>query len=100
MSGPLNIQQNWPNFPVSQPTDSKGKLTNEWQQMLQQFVSYGQQNLSGEGFNMPQQTTANINTLVSAENSKIPDGAIWYNTTNKCFQGKVDGQLVTFMVVF
>lgn len=66
-----------PNLPTTKMVQEDGNLHPSWQQWFQQLVTVIQNNLSPNGFTLPQQPTTTI-TLLNTAASK---GVIIYNET-------------------
>jgi hypothetical protein len=82
---------NIPNFQSSKFVDSNGYLTNEWQLIMQQLIQALQQNLSNEGYKLPQQSAANIATLNTTDST----GNLIYDSTNNVAKVNLNGTYVT-----
>lgn len=50
--------------------------------------------LSDNGWTLPQQSTANIESI----SSQMPDGTMWYDTGSNSFKVKIDGLVKTVTV--
>lgn len=83
---------NIPNFQNIRMVDSKGYLTAEWQQLMQQLFTQLQANLSDEGYKLPQQSTSTIVSL----NTAASKGALLYDSTTNEFKVNING---TFKIV-
>jgi hypothetical protein len=86
---------NIPNFENIKFVDSNGYLTESWQNIMQQLVTQLQQNLSDEGYKVPQQPTATITTL----NTAASKGALLYNSTTDALEVNIAGVFKTVQVV-
>lgn len=75
---------NIPNFVNSQFVDKNGYLTDTWQLILQQLFQALQDNLSNEGYKLPQQPSTTIATL----NTAASTGNLLYDSTTD--QAKVN----------
>lgn len=88
-----------PNFENVQFT-RQGYLTEEWQNILQELFTSLQNNLSNEGFQIPQQTTANIAALetqfAAAPNPAVYFGNLLYDIDANELKVNING---TFRVV-
>lgn len=70
---------NIPNYENLQFVDKGGYLTDQWSLLLQQLISELQSNLSNEGYQVPQQPTATINTLQTQFNAAPEPSAYFGN---------------------
>lgn len=80
----MNIP-NVPNMPI---TDSNGNMNAEWVNFMSQLITELQINLSGEGYKLPSQTTANINDLTDVSKST---GAMIYDRDTDEFKVNIAG---------
>jgi hypothetical protein len=91
---------NIPNFENIQFVDRRGYLTEQWQLIFQQLITALQQNVSNEGFQIPQQPTTTINTLQTQFNSTVDPavyfGDLLYDSTTDQLKVNIAG---TFKVV-
>lgn len=90
---------NVPNFQNIQVIGKGGFFTDEWQNMLQQLITQMQNNLSDEGFHIPQQTAANI-AILQTQFAASPDpsaynGVMLYDTTNDLLKVNIAGTFKT-----
>lgn len=83
---------NIPNFENIQLVDKNGYLTEQWQNILMQLFTQLQTNLSNEGYKVPQQPTATITTLNTAQSKS----ALIYDETTDELKVNIAG---TFRVV-
>lgn len=60
-----------PNLPTVTPVQEDGSFHPSWQQWLQQLVAVLQNNLSPQGFKLPQQPTTTITTLNTPESNGV-----------------------------
>jgi len=90
------VPNNWPNFLNSKPVNEKGEWSPEWQNLLQQFFSFAQNNLSNEGHVMPAQSNANITLLGAKDN--VPNGTVWHDETNNVLKVKLNNVIKTITV--
>jgi len=72
--------------------DKDGNITSSWRDYFSNLTLYLKQFLSNEGLVMPQQTSANIALLNTAQSI----GALLYNSTTNHIEGNVNG---TFQVI-
>ena len=86
---------NIPNFENIQAIDKNGHWTEQWQLLMQQLFSELQNNLSKEGYKLPQQTTDNINILDNANST----GALIYDNTTHEFKVNINGEFKVVQVV-
>lgn len=89
---------NIPNFPLSAWISKTGEnqyfIHPEVMGVFRQLFIEMQQNLSNEGFSIPQQNTANI--AIIGANPAPPIGRIIYNSEAHSFVGNVNGVFKTF----
>ena len=89
-----------PNFENTQMVDRSGNLTTNWQNILQALFTALQGGVSNEGFNIPQQTTANITKLqtqfAASPNPADYFGVMLYDSTTDQLKVNIAG---TFKVV-
>lgn len=83
---------NIPNLPMGPLVDKNGHATNEFWGILSQLIIEMQQNLSNEGYKVPQQTTSTINEL----NTPQSEAALLYDSDTKELKVNIDG---TFKVI-
>ncbi len=83
---------NIPNFENIKFVDHNGNLTPQWQLILQNLFQQLQNNLSDEGYKVPQQPTATITAL----NTAASTGALLYDSTTDELKVNIAG---TFKVV-
>jgi hypothetical protein len=81
-----------PVFSVQQFVKNDGFLTSEMQIYNDQLNQALQNGLSDNGWTVPQITATNLATIAP----NMPDGTIWYDSTNHEFVGKVNGTLMKF----
>lgn len=81
-----------PNLPTVTPVQKDGSFHPSWQQWLQQLVAVLQNNLSPQGFKLPQQPTTTIATLNTPESKAV----IIYDETTDQFKGNVAGTFKVF----
>jgi hypothetical protein len=95
----MNIQ-NWFNTKM---VDENGYLTPEYQVFFQDLITQLQQNLSNQGFQLPQQPTAKINYISSvfaaSPNPNVYYGNIIYDTTTDQAKLNVAGTYKVIQVV-
>lgn len=82
----------FPNLPTVNPVQENGNWHPAWQQWFQQVTTIIQNNLSPQGFILPQQSTTTINTL----NTSASKGAIIYDETTNEAKINING---TFKVI-
>lgn len=91
---------NIPNFENIRFVDEKGYLTESWQNIMQQLFTALQSNVSNEGFQIPQQTTATIATLqtrfAAATDPTVYNGDMLYDSSTDELKVNIAG---TFKVV-
>lgn len=80
-----------PNFQSSQFVDKNGNLMPNWQITLNQLFNQLQSYLSNEGLKVPQQTTANINTL----NTDKSIGVLLYDSNANELKVNINGVFKT-----
>lgn len=89
-----------PNFENIQFITKGGVLTDSWQNILQALFTALQNNLSNEGFHIPQQTTANIGLLqtrfAAAPDPTVYFGVMLYDTDTDELKVNING---TFRVI-
>lgn len=90
----MNIPNFLKSIPIAELKEEDGKyyFTPQMANMFIQLFTELQQNLSNEGFKIPQQTTSNINILDNA----LSTAAIIYDSDTNEFKGNVDGVFKTF----
>lgn len=75
-----------PNFEFTRFVNRDGNLTDEWQNVLQALFTALQTNVSNEGFQIPQQTTANVAKLqtqfAASPNPSVYYGNLIYDSTS------------------
>lgn len=77
--------------------DRDGHLTPEAEQYNDQNSQYINKVLSPHGFEIPQNTTVNINNFANPGNpSSKPNGTIWYDSDIHKYKGKENGVVVIF----
>ena len=81
-----------PNLPTTKLVQEDGNPHPAWQQWFQQLVAVMQNNLSPNGFTLPQQPTTTI-TLLNTPASK---GVVIYDETTDQFKGNVAGTFKVF----
>lgn len=81
-----------PNLPIGHWVDEKGHPTPEMMGVFSQLISELQNNLSNEGYKVPQQPTANVQLLNTAKS----EGALLYDSDTKELKVNIGG---TFKVV-
>ena len=84
-----------PNLPTVTPVQKDGTFHPSWQQWLQQLVAVLQNNLSQQGFKLPQQPTTIITTLNTPESN----GAIIYDSTIQKGKLNENGTFKTIMTM-
>lgn len=88
-----------PNFQNSRFVNKDGYLTDEWQNIFQALITALQQNLSDEGFLVPQQSAANIAKLQTAfaasTNPATYNGDLIYDSTNDLLKVNIAGTFKT-----
>lgn len=82
----------FPNIPTTKMVQEDGNVHPAWMQWFQQITSVIQNNLSPQGFIMPQQPTTTITNL----NTVASTGAIIYDETSEQFKGNVAGTFKVF----
>lgn len=91
---------NIPNYENTPFVNEDGYLTDQWSLILQQLITLLQQNLSDQGYQVPQQPTTTINTLITQFNAApLPSqyfGDIIYDSTTDELKVNIAG---TFKVV-
>lgn len=85
---------NIPNIPVAKLIDDNGNLNEIWHNFFFQLLQLMQQNLSDEGFLIPQLSTTDIAKLTDP--SKTPNGTMVYDSTTDDFKGMKGGVFKTF----
>ncbi len=89
---------NVPAFIKQVIVDKDGNPTDSMMFFLTLLTQQMQATLSDDGWVVPSQTTANINTIASPENANAkPSGTIWYDSTVNKWKGNQNGAVVTFM---
>lgn len=83
---------NIPNFDLEKIVDDKGYLTPPAKAFFDQLITALQQNLSNEGYKLPQQPTSTITQL----NTQQSIGALLYDSTANQLKINING---TFKVV-
>jgi hypothetical protein len=86
---------NIPNFENIQIVDRNGYLTEQWQLIMQQLFQVLQQNLSDEGYKLPQQPTSIITTL----NTAASTGNLLYDSTTDQAKVNIAGTYRVIQVV-
>jgi len=81
-----------PNLPMGRWMDESGHPTPEMAGVFAQLISELQQNLSNEGYKVPQQPTANVQSL----NTTQSIGALLYDSDTNELKVNING---TFRVV-
>lgn len=90
----LKQQAIFPDLPRNQPLLNKdGTMNDYWMLFFSNMVMALQRNLSPEGFVMPQQTTADINTYLTGTTFT---GSILYDSTSNQFKGNIAGTWKVF----
>jgi len=85
---------NFSNAPIGRTTKGENVyLTPEWSNLLQQLFSELQQNVSNEGYFLPQRDSTTITTLDTTEST----GAIIYDSDTNEFKGNVNGTYKVFL---
>ncbi len=88
-----------PVFQKTKAVDKDGYFTPQIQQMLDILFQQLQISVSDEGFQIPQQTTANINTIFSPANPNAKgSGIIVYDSDTHQYKGNANGVIKTFTV--
>lgn len=83
-----------PNLPVHREIiDANGKMSEDWYRFFSQAFIYLQQNLSKEGYKLPQQTANNITTLNTAQST----GAIVYDADSHLAKVNINGVFKTIL---
>jgi hypothetical protein len=94
---------NIPNYFTSRFVDDKGYMTPEYQNFFQQLITQMQLNLSNEGFQLPQQSTTNINHILSGFNSSTNPSAYYgdvlYDSTTDEAKINIAGTFKVIQVV-
>jgi len=88
---------NIPTFVQGRPLDDSGNWTKQWQMLWDQLLQKMQISLSDEGFVIPSQNQANINTIATGKN---PDGSYICMPGTVLFNTEAQdglGQLQVFM---
>lgn len=86
---------NIPNFADAPIVDREGRLTPIWRQIFTQLITELQNNVSEEGFIIPQKSTADIGKL---DNIKSKAAIIYNEQTNK-FLANENGAFKTIQTV-
>lgn len=86
---------NIPNFENIQMVDRNGYLTEQWQMIMQQLFQVLQQNLSDEGYKLPQQST----TIITALNTAASTGNLLYDSTTDQAKVNIAGTYKVIQVV-
>jgi hypothetical protein len=81
-----------PNLPIGRWIDENGHPTPEMMGVFSQLISEMQNNLSNEGYKVPQQPTSNVQALNTAQS----EGALLYDSDTKELKVNING---TFKVV-
>jgi hypothetical protein len=80
-----------PTFTQHKATDKEGAYTRDAQQYNDELNQYLQDNLSNDGFVMPNRTTSDINTIADPTNGNtLPNGTMWYDTDTNQLKVKVN----------
>src|SRR5437773_247311 len=69
--------------------DKNGMITPTWAGILTHLITQLQNNMSNEGYVLPQQPTSNLATLSAAENYQKYVGSILYDSTMNQFKGNI-----------
>lgn len=95
--------QTYPNYVQEKLVDNEGNITSAWSYQFQQGITYMQNNLSQEGFVVPNLTTSQITDITSIDNKRTDAfgnpapqyrGALYYDTTTNQFKGNKNGTIV------
>lgn len=89
-----------PNFVHDRIVKPDGKLTEQWQQYISQLEDELQSNLSDDGYVLPQQTEAFIDTYLATtpQTEGVSVGTvIWDSTLNEARIKKADGDFHTLL---
>lgn len=82
--------------------DSQGYLNPDWYNLFQQLFTQMQLNLSNNGYQLPQQSAANISNIqasfANTPNPSLYYGDILYNTTNDTAMVNIAGTFKTITV--
>jgi hypothetical protein len=84
-----------PNLPIGRWIDEQGYPTPEMMGVFAQLVTELQNNLSNEGYKVPQQPTANVQLLNTAQS----EGALLYDSDTKELKVNINGTFKTVQVV-
>lgn len=77
--------------------DKNGNLTAEAEQYNDQLNQYLQKVIPASGFEIPPNTTQDINNFSNPSNPNAkPDGTIWYDSDINKYKGKENGVIVVF----
>lgn len=86
---------NIPNFIDSQVVDKDGKLTDTWKQIFSQLFTQLQGGLSEEGILVPKQSSTDITTLSTTENT----GKLIYDKDNNVLKVNINSVFKTISTV-
>lgn len=80
--------------------DSNGLFSPQFQLYFDTLNKQMNENISDDGFCMPERTTADINHIANnaTANSKR-NGTIWYDTDTNQFKGKINGVVKVFQMI-
>ncbi len=80
-----------PTFTQHKATDREGAYTRDAQEYNDQLNQYLQENVSEDGFVMPNRTTVDINQIADPTNpNTLSNGTVWYDTNTNELKVKVN----------